>query len=153
MKLFAGKEDCVGIDGYNTIDIQQRGDRLILITDSENFKLYREDVQHKWIISTYAIFSLVFLQLVVHGYLSYFNLVDCESKINSFNESHTRSDRTSKEITYICASYLMHIFLLVGYFFLAFLTIIKQNAVSFQVLEIYLVIMFVSDLFFSFINP
>jgi hypothetical protein len=128
MKLFVSEEQGQENGTYNTIthtiDIHKRGDRLILVTDSDNLKVYRDDIYQKWKLSSYAIFSLFFLQLITHFYLSYHNLIDCETKINRLYQIHIRMEKNSKEITYICASYLMHIFLMVGYFFLVFLTLI-----------------------------
>jgi hypothetical protein len=137
---------------YNTIDLMNKGDRIILITDSETLKIYGNDVKCKWMYSTIAFTFLLFLQLTAHSYISYYNLQECENKINTLNNSGLGKD-SSKDITYICASYLMHIFLMVGYFFIAFVTTYKQSRICFQIFEIYLMIMFISDMFFSFLNP
>lgn len=153
MKLFENRDEILSNDGYNTIDMHTRGDKIILITNPESLKNFRDDIYNKWKCSSYAIFLLLIMQLFVHSYLSYNDLMDCELKINTFNQINTRVDKSSKEITFICASYLMHIFFMIGYFFLAFFTIFKQNNVGFLVFEIYLVIMIISDFFFSFINP
>lgn len=146
---------------YQTIDMRNKGDRIILITDSETLKIYGNDVKCKWMHSTIAFTILLFLQLAVHTYISYYNLQECENTINKINSNEFRNDsinsrnsrNSSKDITYICASYLMHIFFMFGYFFIAFITTYKQTRICFQIFEIYIMIMFISDMFFSFLNP
>jgi hypothetical protein len=136
---------------YNTFDLQAKGDKLILITDSINLKIYRENIFKKIYLISLLFCITLFLQLLMHVYLSYNNLIDCEAKINHI--SKTYDNNNTKEISYICASYLMHIFLLIGYFIISILTVYKQSGILFQVFEIYIIIMFISDLFFSFVNP
>ncbi len=137
---------------YQTIDMHTKGDRVIFISDSETLKIFRDDIYNKLKYSTISFSFLLLLQLFGHSYISYYNLIDCENKINRVHESYTKRD-ISKDITYICASYVMHIFLMIGYFIIAFVTTYKQSKICFHVFEIYLMIMFISDLFFSFLNP
>jgi len=153
-----GIPDIPEINCYQTIDMRNKGDRIILITDSETLKIYGNDVKCKWMYSTIAFTILLFLQLAVHTYVSYYNLQECENTINKINSNEFRKDsrnsrNSSKDITYICASYLMHIFFMFGYFFIAFITTYKQTRICFQIFEIYIMIMFISEMFFSFLNP
>lgn len=149
------KLDC-NSNNYNTIiDMFVKGDRLILITDKENFKLYRATVESKVKMATRCFFVVLIFQLLLHGVLAFYNLNDCEAKINYANQNMkiNENNLNTKDITYICASYLMHIFLMIGYFIIAFTTTYKQSRILFQVFEIYIIIMLISDFFFSFVNP
>ena len=137
---------------YDTFDMRTKGERVILITDLENLKVHTDDIYYKWKCSTISFIILVVIQCIIHAYISYFNLIDCENKINHVNETNYKGDRVSKDITNICASYVMHIVLIIGYFIIAFATAFKQTVISFKVFEIYLMIMLISNLFFSFVN-
>lgn len=138
---------------YDTfLDMYTRGDKVILVTDKDNLKIFRDGIQSKLQIATAGFVLFLICQLLLHVYLSFHNLRDCENKINSLQQT-TKMTEATKDITYICASYVMHIFLIIGYFIIAFITTYKQSRILFQVLEIYIIIMFISDLFFSFINP
>jgi hypothetical protein len=140
---------------YNTfLDLHvSKGDKLLLITDHEKFKLFSDDIYSKWKWATISFVILLIIQLFGHSYLSYFNLKDCESKIYKIKEGSLKIDFNNKDITYICASYVGHIFMLLGYFIIGFFTCYKQTKICFQIFEVYIVIMFISDLFFCLINP
>jgi hypothetical protein len=140
---------------YNTIDFLTKGEKIILITDMNNLKLFSNEIAKKIQIATISFSFFLFFQFLIHVYLSYTNLIECENRINhhqQYLESYD-IDRHSKEISYICATYLMNVFLLIGYFVIAIFTLIKQTNIFFQVFEIYIIIMFISDIFFSFVNP
>jgi len=139
---------------YNTIDFISRGDKLILITDINNLKRFSHEIGKKIKITTITFSFFIFFQILFHFYMSYSNLIECENRVNhhqQYLESYDL-DRHSKEISYICATYLMNVFLLIGYFVIAIFTLIRQTNIFFQVFEIYIIIMFISDIFFSFVN-
>jgi hypothetical protein len=140
---------------YNTIDLISKGDKIILITDRNNLKLFSHEIAKKIQLTTISFSIFLFFQLLIHFYQSYSNLIECENRINhhqQYLESYD-IDRHSKEISYICATYLMNVFLLIGYFVIAIFTLIRQTNIFFQVFEIYIIIMFISDIFFSLVNP
>ncbi len=139
---------------YETfLDFKTQGDKFLLVTDSESFNTHRDDIHSKWKIATLCYLILLFMQVLTHSYLSYHTLKDCESRINYINENSIRGDSITRDASYICASYLMHVILIVGYFIIAFITTYKQTKLTFQIFEMYILIMFLSDLFFTFVNP
>lgn len=140
---------------YNTIDFHTKGDKLILITDHQNLKLFSNQISKKIQLATTSFSIFLLFQFFIHFYMSYSNLIECENRINHHKQyMHSYDiDRHSKEISYICATYLMNVFLLIGYFVIAIFTISKQTSILFQVFEIYIIIMFIADIFFSFVNP
>jgi hypothetical protein len=132
-------------DNYDTFDMHQSGDRIILITDLENLKNYQEEIDNKLKCTIIWILIYLSIQIFCHSYISYYNLMDCEHKIKNYNKQ-------DKDLTYVCATYMMHIFLIIGYFVIASITLYKQSRITFQIFEIYIMIMLIADLFFSHIN-
>ena len=149
------KQDDFYKTNYNSIDFHSSGDKLIIITDLNNLKEFSNQIGKKILIATISFSLFLLIQLVLHFFSTCSNLLDCENRINH-HQQYMQSydiDRHSKEISYICATYLMNVFLLIGYFLLATLTLSKQTNTLFQIFEIYIIVMFISDIFFSFVNP
>ena len=149
------KQDDFYKTNYNSIDFHSSGDKLILITDLNNLKEFSNQISKKIRIATISFSFFLLIQFVLHFFLTCSNLLDCENRINHHQQYMHSYDieRHSKEISYICATYLMNVFLLIGYFLLTTITLSKQSNILFQILEIYIIIMFISDIFFSFVNP
>jgi len=127
-------------------------------TKEKHNQNYKNEIEKKLICATKAYLLLLITLLTNHAYLAYNNYRDCENKIEIFNNNfkssnHYEINSNSKEVIYICSSYLMHVCLIVGFFLIAFITIIRQTTILFNVFEVYIIIIVISDFFFSFLNP
>jgi hypothetical protein len=141
-------------NSYNTItDYKAKSDVVIFISDIDQLKEFQKDFQKKMTLAILCFALFLIIECSLHFYYSYFNLLECQNKFNNlpFNPFHftVQHHHTKKQ----CASNIIHLFMIVGYFTIGFITISRQSKISFEILEIYILIMCITDLFFSFENP
>ena len=141
-------------NNYATIiDLKTNNNNHIFISNFESLKEYNQIISDKFNFARRIFQTVLVVEFIIHAILSYYNLKECEERIGKITyNSYYLDNQQNKSINYICASYLIHIFLMLGYFIISFITICKPNKLNFKVLEIYIIIMMITDLFFSFVN-
>ena len=139
---------------YATIlDLKTHNDNYIFVNNIDSLKEYNKVIGNKIAIANILFKIILATEIVIHSILSYYNLRECEEKIGKMTYNNYYLDKShQKSINFVCASYLIHIFLMLGYFLIGFITIYKPNKLNFKVFEIYIITMMVTDLFFSFVN-
>ncbi len=138
---------------YSTIvALKTNNNNFIFVSDIESLKEYNTIISDKFRFASRLFQAVIILEFVIHTILSYYNLKECEERIGKITYNNYYLDSSNKNINYICASYLIHIFLMLGYFIIALITICKPSKLNFKVFELYIIIMMITDLFFGFVN-
>jgi hypothetical protein len=138
---------------YSTfIDVKPRSGNPVFVLDMNSLQEYLKEIKQKIKIAVGIFIIFLTVQFILQCYLSFNNLKDCDNKITEISGMTDHIHHYSKGITYLCASYIIHIFFQIGFFTVAFLALYKQSKLTYQIFEIYILVMSMSDIFLCFLN-
>lgn len=138
---------------YHTIDVKDYQGNLVLVSNIKLLNEFKNTLKLKKLCAVSVFVFILIVDCIIQSYVSYLNYKDCQTKIATAENIYENPEHNYSKIISVCVSYLIHMFLTFGFFIVAFLALWKQTKLSYQVFEVFILVMFICDMILSVITP